>query len=84
LSLLRTTWPNALMEDSPRDWYWGIGADGKGENRLGQLLEQVRDELWDYVPPPQLLNQTVAIQGRMDFYEQYQNQPETQEVTEEV
>lgn len=27
-----------IQEASPRDWYWGIGADGKGNNRLGEIL----------------------------------------------
>ena len=32
-----------LVENSPSDWYWGIGRDGKGENRLGKLLMHVRE-----------------------------------------
>jgi len=34
-----------LVEASPRDSYWGAGADGKGQNRLGQILERVRANL---------------------------------------
>lgn len=34
-----------LIEHTPRDTYWGDGADGRGLNRLGQLLMQVREEL---------------------------------------
>jgi ribA/ribD-fused uncharacterized protein len=34
-----------LIERSRRDAYWGDGGDGHGRNRLGALLEQVRDEL---------------------------------------
>lgn len=34
-----------LVEDSPTDWYWGCGKDGKGENRLGVLLMRLRSEL---------------------------------------
>ncbi len=34
-----------LIENSPYDYYWGIGADGSGKNRLGVLLMQVRNEL---------------------------------------
>lgn len=34
-----------LVEDSPVDWYWGCGADGTGQNMLGQILMRVRSEL---------------------------------------
>ncbi len=34
-----------LIEHTPRDTYWGDGADGHGLNRLGQLLMQTREEL---------------------------------------
>lgn len=34
-----------LIEDSPYDYYWGIGAKGTGRNRLGILLMQLREEL---------------------------------------
>lgn len=34
-----------LIEDSPIDWYWGCGANGKGKNRLGVLLMRLREEL---------------------------------------
>lgn len=34
-----------LIEDSPYDWFWGKGLDGKGKNMLGRLLEVVRNEL---------------------------------------
>lgn len=34
-----------LIENSPYDYYWGIGKDGTGKNRLGILLMQVREEL---------------------------------------
>lgn len=37
---------NALIRDgSPQDNYWGIGRSGKGRNRLGQILMEVREEL---------------------------------------
>lgn len=35
----------ALRETSPYDKYWGTGRDMKGQNRLGVLLEKVRDEM---------------------------------------
>lgn len=40
----------SLVESSPNDFYWGRGIDGSGDNMLGQLLMQLREEL--YVPPP--------------------------------
>ncbi|WP_443750822.1 NADAR family protein [Asticcacaulis solisilvae] len=43
--LLLGTGEEDLAEAAPGDYYWGIGADGSGENRLGRMLEQVRAEL---------------------------------------
>jgi diaminohydroxyphosphoribosylaminopyrimidine deaminase/5-amino-6-(5-phosphoribosylamino)uracil reductase len=37
--------PTVLVESSPHDKYWGQGYDGLGQNHLGQLLMQVREEL---------------------------------------
>lgn len=34
-----------LVEHTEHDTYWGDGGDGTGQNRLGQLLMQVRSEL---------------------------------------
>ncbi|MCB9749278.1 MAG: NADAR family protein [Myxococcales bacterium] len=34
-----------LVEHTSRDRYWGDGGDGSGENRLGQLLMRLRDDL---------------------------------------
>jgi len=31
-----------LVEDSDKDAFWGIGADGKGRNELGKALEGLR------------------------------------------
>lgn len=43
--LLLNTKDAVIIEDSPRDSYWGIGKDGKGENQLGKLLMKVRANL---------------------------------------
>jgi N-glycosidase YbiA len=43
--LLLDTKSRPLIEDSPYDRYWGVGRDGKGCNRLGQLLMELREEL---------------------------------------
>ena len=42
---LLATGTEELIEDSPVDWYWGCGADGTGQNVLGQVLMEVREEL---------------------------------------
>lgn len=34
-----------LVEDSPTDFYWGCGDNGKGKNRLGVLLMKLREEI---------------------------------------
>lgn len=34
-----------LAENSPVDFYWGIGADGSGQNMLGKILMDVRQQL---------------------------------------
>lgn len=43
--LLLSTNTMPIQELSFRDPYWGTGSDGKGQNLLGVLLMQVRDEL---------------------------------------
>jgi hypothetical protein len=35
-----------LIEDSKTDSFWGTGAKGVGQNKLGQLLMDLRHELW--------------------------------------
>ncbi len=40
--VLLSTGDEELVEKSPRDYYWGCGADGKGLNKLGQILMEVR------------------------------------------
>lgn len=44
-AILLSTGDATLVEDSPVDWYWGCGANGRGKNRLGVLLMRLRDEL---------------------------------------
>lgn len=43
--VLMSTGDAVLMENSPNDRYWGIGTDGKGANKLGLLLMQVKQRL---------------------------------------
>ena len=44
-AILRSTGTAVLAENSPRDYYWGIGRSGAGKNRLGFLLMRVRAEM---------------------------------------
>lgn len=43
--LLLDTGDDELIEDSPRDYFWGVGADYSGRNELGKALERLRQEL---------------------------------------
>lgn len=43
--LLLSTGDATLVEHTARGRIWGDGGDGSGENRLGRLLMQVREEL---------------------------------------
>lgn len=42
--LLISTEDLPIKEASPTDYYWGIGKNGSGKNRLGEILENVRDK----------------------------------------
>ncbi len=43
--LLLETGEIGIIEDAQDDSYWGQGADGKGENKAGKVLEKVRREI---------------------------------------
>lgn len=43
--LLLGTGDAKLIEDSPIDSFWGVGADGRGRNELGKALMKIRDVL---------------------------------------
>ena len=34
-----------IVEDSPFDTFWGTGSDGKGENMLGKIWMEIREEI---------------------------------------
>ena len=55
-AVLGSTSGARLVEHTSNDRYWGDGGDGRGANRLGILLEQVRSELplWSapFTAPP--------------------------------
>lgn len=42
--LLQSTESEHIIEDSPIDFYWGCGSDGTGQNMLGRILMEIRDE----------------------------------------
>ncbi len=44
-AILLGTMGRPLVEASPFDHFWGAGQDGSGQNRLGHLLERLRQEL---------------------------------------
>lgn len=43
--ILLSTEDKVLVENSPIDYYWGCGKDGSGQNKLGQILMDVREVL---------------------------------------
>jgi N-glycosidase YbiA len=44
-ALLLGTGEALIVENSPTDSYWGCGPDGLGQNQLGKVLMQIRQEL---------------------------------------
>lgn len=45
--VLLETGDEAIVEDSPTDYYWGCGAEKTGANHLGKILMEVRSQLRD-------------------------------------
>ena len=43
--ILLATTGTEIIEDSPVDYFWGCGVDRSGQNHLGQILMQVREEM---------------------------------------
>lgn len=43
--LVEETGNRTLQENSPSDSYWGLGRNGKGQNQMGRLLQQLRQDL---------------------------------------
>lgn len=44
-ALLLSTGEEEIVERAPGDYYWGCGADGSGQNKLGTILMKVRSML---------------------------------------
>ena len=42
---LMNTGNEKIEEDSPIDWFWGVGSDGTGQNHMGKILVEVREML---------------------------------------
>jgi ribA/ribD-fused uncharacterized protein len=43
--LLLATGEEDLVEAAPTDYYWGVGREGTGHNKLGKIIERIRAEL---------------------------------------
>ena len=43
--LLLSTGNQSIVENAPGDYYWGCGKDGSGLNKLGEILEHVRNQI---------------------------------------
>jgi N-glycosidase YbiA len=43
--LLLSTGDAEIHEAAPHDYYWGVGGNGSGLNKLGKILMRVRSEL---------------------------------------
>ncbi len=59
-TLLLSTEEEEIVESAPGDYYWGCGADGSGQNKLGKLLMQVRG----------LLRQSTPQEGKPEQHDQ--------------
>ncbi len=44
-AILLGTADETIIEDAPKDFYWGCGADGTGKNMLGIILMETRNAL---------------------------------------
>jgi len=64
-NVLVSTGDRTLIEDSPTDYFWGCGADGTGENHLGRLLMQVRDEVRRAIAVPLVCTDRVDRADRL-------------------
>ena len=53
-AVLLSTGDEPIVENAPRDYYWGCGKDGSGTNRLGQILMEVRLFLRQHTQPTQM------------------------------
>ena len=68
LEQLKSTGARPIIEAST-DAFWGEGRTGKGKNRMGKLLEQVRVELKDYAPLPVAVEANKPVGEVAEFFE---------------
>ena len=50
-AVLLGTGDEELVEATSNDYYWGCGTNGTGQNRLGQILMEVRAILRERAAP---------------------------------
>jgi predicted NAD-dependent protein-ADP-ribosyltransferase YbiA (DUF1768 family) len=62
-NLLLSTKNATIIENSPKDYYWGIGKKGTGKNMLGKLLMKVRSELSEEYLEGKIQNQILKVYG---------------------
>ena len=43
--ILLATGEEDILEVAPTDYYWGVGREGTGQNKLGKIIERIRAEL---------------------------------------
>lgn len=60
---LLNTEDKTIIEDSPRDWYWGVGKDGTGKNMLGIILMEVRSILAGVFELPPTMESNWVVPG---------------------
>ena len=48
-----------IVEDSPKDDYWGWGSDRNGENNLGKLWMELREEYQNKLKVKNSTNQSI-------------------------
>jgi len=44
-TILLSTGDEELIETTSNDYYWGCGTDGTGNNMLGKILVEVREQI---------------------------------------
>ena len=77
LDLLKSTGSRPIINASVNA-YWGEGRTGKGKNRMGKLLEQVREELREYVVPEAVNDQAPLTEADfVDLGEEDEDEGET-------
>lgn len=63
--ILLWTCDATLIEHTANDSYWADGGDGRGRNRLGEMLMELRDELRKspraFLPPPWITYPDVEV-----------------------